>query len=222
MAAVTTCYDFGAQENKVCCYFHCFPIYFPDAMILVFWMLRFKPVFSLSSFTLIKRPFIYSLLSAIRVVSSAYLKLLIFLPAILIPTCASSSPASRMMYSAQKLNKQGENMQPFCTPFPIWNQSVVPCPVLTVAPWKQMQTIMSNCRGQLLGCWNWLCWSCCFTLSAPRNSPQPLPLLLWHICQHTAGEADGPSFDWGYEGFYLELPIGVSRESRGEAEGWIQ
>ena len=39
------------------------------------------------------------------------------------------------MYSVYKLNKQGDNIQPWCTPFPIWNQSVVPCPVLTVAAW---------------------------------------------------------------------------------------
>ena len=39
------------------------------------------------------------------------------------------------MLSACKLNKQGDNIQPWCTPFPIWNQSVVPCPVLTVASW---------------------------------------------------------------------------------------
>ena len=51
----------------------------PDAMILVFWMLSFKPTFSLSSFTFIKRLFSSSSLSAISVVSSAYLKLLIFL-----------------------------------------------------------------------------------------------------------------------------------------------
>ena len=31
------------------------------------------------------------------------------------------------MYSAYKLNKQGDNIQPWRTPFPIWNQSVVPC-----------------------------------------------------------------------------------------------
>ena len=37
------------------------------------------------------------------------------------------------MYSAYKLNKQGDNIQPRRTPFPIWNQYVVPCPVLTVA-----------------------------------------------------------------------------------------
>ena len=41
---------------------------------------------------------------------SAYLRLLIFLLAILIPACASSSPAFLMMYSAYKLNKQGENI----------------------------------------------------------------------------------------------------------------
>ena len=55
-----------------------------DAMILVFWMLSFKPGFSLYSFTFIKRLFSSSSLSAIRVVSSACLRLLIFLPAILI------------------------------------------------------------------------------------------------------------------------------------------
>ena len=93
----------------------------PDAMILVFRMLSFMPAFSLSFFTFIKRLFSFSLLSAIRVVSSA---LLIFLPEILIPACASSSPAFLMMYSAYKLNKQGDNIQPLCTPFPIWNQSV--------------------------------------------------------------------------------------------------
>ena len=40
-----------------------------------------------------------------------------------------------MMYSAYKLNKQGDNIQGWRTPFPIWNQSVVPRPVLTVASW---------------------------------------------------------------------------------------
>ena len=62
-----------------------------DAMIFVFWMLSFKPTFSLSSFTFIKRLFSASSLSAMRVVSSAYLRLLLFLPAILILVCASST-----------------------------------------------------------------------------------------------------------------------------------
>ena len=34
---------------------------------------------------------------------------------------------------SDKLNKQDDNLQPCLIPFPIWNQSVVPCPVLTVA-----------------------------------------------------------------------------------------
>ena len=175
----------------------------PDAMILVFWMLSFKPAFSLSSSTFNKKLFQFSsvqLLSriqlfaipwiaacqvplsitnsrsslrltsiesvmpssplilcrpilllppippsirvfsnsslfAIRVMSSAYLRLLIFLLAILIPSCDSSSPAFCMMDSAYKLNKQSDNIQPWRTPFPIWNQYVVPHPVLTIASW---------------------------------------------------------------------------------------
>ena len=106
-----------------------------DAMIFIFWILSFKPTYSLSSFTFIKRLFSSSLPSAIRVVFSAYLRLLVFLPEILIPACALSSLAFHMMYSAYKLNKQGDNIQPWHTPFPIWNQSIVPCPVLTVASW---------------------------------------------------------------------------------------
>ena len=82
MAAITTCSDFGAQ--KFCYCFHCslsicHEAMGPDVMILVLWMLTFKPSFSLSSFTFLKRLFSSSL-SAIRVVSSAYLRLLIFLP----------------------------------------------------------------------------------------------------------------------------------------------
>ena len=69
----------------------CFPI-------LSIWMLSFKPTFSLPSFTFIKRLFRSSSLSAIRVVSSAYLRLLIFLPAILIPACAYSNPAFYFFY----------------------------------------------------------------------------------------------------------------------------
>ena len=139
MAAVTICSDFGAQENKVCHCFpisHCFIVSFlivspsiclevmgPDANILVFWMLSFKPTFPLSSFTFIKRHFSSFFLSAIRVVSSAYLRS-IFLLAIYIPAYASSSPAFPMMYSEYKLNKQGwhytaltysfPNLEPVC------------------------------------------------------------------------------------------------------------
>ena len=113
-----------------------------DAMILGFWMLSFKSAFSLS-FTFIKRLFSSFLLSAIRM---AYLRLLIFLPAILIPACASSSPAFHMMHSAYKLNKQSDNIQPWCTPFPIWNQLVVPCLVLMVASWPAYKFLRRQVR----------------------------------------------------------------------------
>ena len=93
----------------------CLEVMGPDAMILVFWMLCFMPTFSLS---FIKRLFSSSF-SAIRVVSSVYLRLLIFLPAILIPACTSSCLAFHVMYSACKLNKQGDNIQPWSIPFPI-------------------------------------------------------------------------------------------------------
>ena len=67
---------------------------------LIFVMLSFKSAFSFSSFTLIKRLFSSSSVSAIRVILSAYLRLLIFLQAILISACDSSSLAFPLMYSA--------------------------------------------------------------------------------------------------------------------------
>ena len=93
----------------------------PDVMILIFWMLSFKPAFSLYSFIFIKGLFSSFFLSAIRVVSSAYLRLLIFLPEILIPACDSSSLAFHMIYSAYKLNKQSDNIQPWLLLSRYWN-----------------------------------------------------------------------------------------------------
>ena len=113
----------------------CHEVVGPDAKILVFWMLNFKPTFSLSSFNFITRLFSSSSLPAIRVVSSAYLRLLLFLLVILIPACASSSPGFLIMYSTYTLYKQDDNIQPWSTPFPIWNQAIFPCPVLIVASW---------------------------------------------------------------------------------------
>ena len=78
--------------------------------------------------------------------SSSYLRLLIFLPAILIPVCASSSWAFHMTYSAYKLNKQGDNIQPLYTPFPIWNQSAFPCSVLTVVSWLAYRFLRRQVR----------------------------------------------------------------------------
>ena len=104
MAAITIS-DFGAPQNKVWHCLHCFPIYFPwsdgtRCHDVRFLNVELTPTLSLSTFTFIKRLLSSSSLSAIRVVSSAYLRLLIFLLAILIPDCASSSQAFLMMYSA--------------------------------------------------------------------------------------------------------------------------
>ena len=80
------------------------------AVILIFWMLSFKLGFSLSCFTFIKRLFTSFLLSPLKLLSSAYLSLLIFIQAVFILAYESSSPAFHMMYSAYKLNKQGADI----------------------------------------------------------------------------------------------------------------
>ena len=119
----------------------CLEVMGPDAMILIFWMLSFKPNFN-SPLSLSSR----GSLVLLHFLSSAYLRLLIFLLAILIPACASFSPAFLMMYSAYKLNKQGDNIQPWCTSFPLWNQSVVPCPVLIFALWPAYRLLRRQVR----------------------------------------------------------------------------
>ena len=114
-------------------------------LTLLFWLREFQTVqamesqrvdttellsLSLSSFIKMSSS---SSLSAIKVVLFAYLRLLIFLLAIQISACNSSSQAFCMICSTYKLNKQGDNKQPCHTPFSILNQSFVPYMVLTVA-----------------------------------------------------------------------------------------
>ena len=78
--------------------------------------------------------------------SSAYLRLLIFLLAILILACASSSPVFLMMYSAYKLNKQGDNVQPWHTAFLIWTPSLFPYLVLAVTSWPAYRFLRRQVR----------------------------------------------------------------------------
>ena len=120
----------------------CYEVIGPNDMIKVFWMLSFKPDFSLSSFTFIKRLYSSSLLSAIRMVSSAYLKLLAFLLAILIPACASSSLEFHMMFSVQA----GWQCTAVKYSFYFLNQSTVPCPVLAVASWPAYRFLRRQIR----------------------------------------------------------------------------
>ena len=106
-----------------------------DDMILVFWMLNFKPAFSLSSFTFSKMFFSSSSLwhqrgiicvsEGVDISPSNLESNLFFIQS------SISHPAR--MYSPYKLNKQGGNIQPSCTRFPILNQFKIPCKVLTVA-----------------------------------------------------------------------------------------
>ena len=107
-----------------------------DALTLVFWMLSFKPTFSLSCITFIMRLLSSSSLLSIRVVSSAYLRLLLFLLAILIPAYASSSPAN---YAKAKENQDlGTGCVPLDTHGPLptltqlcerpaWAAHIPPC-----------------------------------------------------------------------------------------------
>ena len=119
--AVTMCRDFGAPKyslSRFPLFFHLFAMKWwdgtPWSLFFECWVLSQLFLFS---FTFIKRFFSSSLFSAIRMVSSANLRSLIFLPAILIPACASSSHTFCKMYSAYELNKQGDNIQPWCIPF---------------------------------------------------------------------------------------------------------
>ena len=132
MAAVTICSDFGAWENKIYHCFHIFPsisheVMGPGTRILIFLVssqLFHSPLSPSSTGSLVPLHFLP------WVVLSIHLRLFMFLPEILILACDSSSLVSCIMYSAYKLNKQDDNIQPWWTPFHNWNQSVVPCPFL--------------------------------------------------------------------------------------------
>ena len=83
MAAVTICSDSGDPKNKVCLCFHCFPIYLPwsdrtRCHDLSFLNVELISQIFHSSLTFLKRLFSSSSVSAVRVVSSAYLRLLMF------------------------------------------------------------------------------------------------------------------------------------------------
>ena len=127
---------FGAPQNKVWHCFQRFPIYLPwsegtGCHDLCFLNVELSANFFTLLFHFHQELFRSSSLFAIRVVSLHIWGYWYFSRQSWIPACASSSPAFLMMYSACKLNKQGDNIQSWRTPFPILNQSIVPCPVLT-------------------------------------------------------------------------------------------
>ena len=58
----------------------------------------------------------------------------------------SSSLAFHTMHYAYTLNKQGDSTQPWRAPFPIWDQSIVPCLVLAVASWPAYRFLRRQVR----------------------------------------------------------------------------
>ena len=145
MAAVTIHSGFGAQENKVCHCFHCFPIYLPwsdetRCQDLHFFNGEFQANFFTLLFHLSKRSksslvplhflplewYHWHIWGCWYFFCQSWLQLVIH-PSIAYEFC--------IMYSAYKLNKKGDNIQHCYTPFPIWYPSVVPCLALTVASW---------------------------------------------------------------------------------------
>ena len=157
--AVTICSDFEAPQNKVWHCFHCFTIYLPwsdgtRCMILVFWMLSFQPTFSLSSVTIIKRLYFFAFCHKCGVICISEI----------IDISHGNIDSSLCFFKlsvSQKLNKQGDHIQPWRTHFLIWNQAVVPCPVLTVASWPAYRFLRRQVRWSPIswGIFHNLLWS---------------------------------------------------------------
>ena len=173
MAAVTVASDFGVQENSLSLFPHLLAMKWWDQMswpsFFECWVLSqhfHSPLSPSSSKNIPSSP------SAIRVMSSDYPGWLIFLLAILIPVCASTSPAFCMMYSTHELYKQGDNMQPWHTPSPIWKQSVIPCPVLTVASWPAYRFLKRKVRWSGISISLRIFHSLCSQKSSSKQKPR--------------------------------------------------
>ena len=117
----------------------------PDAMILVCWKLSFKPTFSLFSFTFIKRLFSYSALYH-KGGAICISQIIDISPGNLDSSLCFIQPNILHNVLCIHLNEQGDNIQPGPTPFLIWNQSVVPCPVLSVASWTAYRILRRQVR----------------------------------------------------------------------------
>ena len=126
----------------------CHEVMGPDAMILVFWMWALSQLFhsplSLSLRASLVLHFLPWGLYHLHVWGYWYFSWQSWFQLVLHP-----AHQFLIMYSAYKLNKQGDNTQPWRTFFPVWNQSVVPHPLLTVAFWPAYRFLKRQIR-----------WSC--------------------------------------------------------------
>ena len=166
MTAITICSDFGTPKNKVCHCFHCLPIYssWSDGTKchdLSFLNVEFKPTFH-SPLSLASRSSLVLLrflpyggmicISSIQSLSCIWGGIICIFEVIDIsPGNLDSSlcflhPRISHNVLCYKLNKQGDNIQPWRTLFPIWNQSFVPCPILTVASWPTCRFLKRQVR----------------------------------------------------------------------------
>ena len=136
------------MSSSNCCFLICIQIS-QDAdgsvILISLRIFQFVVIHTVKDFSVVSEAEV-DIFSGIKVVFSDYLRLLIFLLAILIPACYSYSLALHMMYSAYKLNKRGDSIQPWHTAFPIWNQSIVPCPILTVVSWPASRFLRRQVR----------------------------------------------------------------------------
>ena len=62
----------------------------------------------------------------------------------------------KFLFFMCKLNKQGDNIQPWRTPFAIWNQSVVPCPVINPQFSSEAVTLLSASPKSLFHSLTWM------------------------------------------------------------------
>ena len=135
MAAVAIHSDIGAKKIKSVTVFIVSPsicqevMGLEDAVIFVFWMLSFKPAFSLffypsSGGPLVPLHFLPLEWYHLHIWGYGYFSSQSWFQ-------LYSHPAQHFTW--YKLNKQGDSIQPWCISLPILNQSIVPCPVLTVA-----------------------------------------------------------------------------------------
>ena len=148
--AITVCSDLRTPQIKfstisIIPLSICHEVIEPDSMILVFWLLSFNPAYSLSSLTfrsfLIPLHFLPLGWYHLHIWSCWY-----FSQQSWFQLVSHNSPAFHMMYSECKLNKQDDSIQPWCTPFSILNQSVVPCPILAVASWRAYRFLRRQIR----------------------------------------------------------------------------
>ena len=128
---------FGASKNKVCPPFHCFPIYLPwsdgsRCHELSFLTVEFQANFFTLLFHFHQVTLWFFFAFCHKGGAICVSEVIDISPGNLDSSLCFIQPGIWHMYSAYRLNKQGDNLQPWCTPFLISDQSVVPCPVLTV------------------------------------------------------------------------------------------